>query len=155
MTIRLLFAAAAVFLAGQQAAVANDWMPPVTSPVVARECGSCHMAFQPGFLPSRSWHRLMGSLSDHFGDDASLPADTARTIRDYLSTNAGDVVNKGRAGRYMQWVAPNGVPLRITENPDFLRKHRFPDATWKDPKIVTKSNCPACHVGADRGLYDD
>jgi len=26
---------------------------------------------------------------------------------------------------------------------------------WKDPKVVTKSNCPACHVQAGVGNFDD
>ena len=129
-------------------------MPPVRDPVAQKECGACHMAFQPGFLPARSWNRMMDSLADHFGEDASLPADQVRTIRDYLIANAGDVVNQGRARKYMQWVAPGGTPQRITENPDFLRKHRFADSVWKDPKVMTKSNCLACHSGADRGIYD-
>ena len=34
-------------------------------------------------------------------------------------------------------------------------KHRFADKVWKDPKVVTKSNCPACHRGADQGWYED
>ncbi|MFO1188381.1 MAG: diheme cytochrome c [Alphaproteobacteria bacterium] len=144
----------AYLLGTHQAPAGDDWMPPVTNPVVRKECGTCHMAFQPGFLPARSWNRMMDELADHFGEDASLPEDTRSIIRDYLATHAGDVVGTGRARKYMQWVAPGGAPQRITENPDFLRKHRFPDSAWRDPKVVTKSNCPACHVGAEQGSYD-
>ena len=145
---------AALLLLASPAWAGNDWMPPVRDATVQKECGTCHMAFQPGFLPARSWTRMMGSLADHFGEDASLPDDKIEIIRTYLTANAGDVVNQGRAARYMQWVAPGGTPQRITENPDFLRKHRFPEAVWKDPKVVTRSNCLACHIGAERGLYE-
>lgn len=144
---------AALLLLTSPASAGNDWMPPVRDATVQKECGTCHMAFQPGFLPARSWTHLMGSLADHFGEDASLPDDKIAIIRAYLTANAGDVVNQGRAARYMQWVAPGGTPQRITENPDFLRKHHFADSVWKDPKVVTKSNCAACHSGAERGLY--
>lgn len=66
------------------------------------------------------------------------------------------MVTQGRAHKYMQWVAPGGTPQRITENPDFQRKHRrISDQTWKDPKVVTKSNCSACHRGADQGWFED
>lgn len=48
-----------------------------------------------------------------------------------------------------------GTPQRITETPDLTREHRFPDRVWKDPRVVTKSNCLACHPGAVEGQYDD
>ncbi|MGD9885604.1 MAG: hypothetical protein AB7U95_36445 [Reyranella sp.] len=56
--------------------------------------------------------------------------------------------------KYMRWVAPDGTPLRLTENPAFLRKHRFPESVWKDPKVVTRSNCLACHTDAGAGRYE-
>ncbi|MCR6631855.1 MAG: diheme cytochrome c [Magnetospirillum sp.] len=31
----------------------------------------------------------------------------------------------------------------------------FPKKTWKRPDVVSKSNCPACHRGAEQGDYDD
>jgi hypothetical protein len=152
--MRLLVTLAGVLLAASPAFAGDGWMPPVSDATVQKECGACHMAFQPGFLPARSWARMTASLADHFGEDASLPDDKVEIIRNYLTANAGDVVNQGRAAKYMQWVAPGGTPQRITDNPDFLRKHRFADSVWKDPKVVTKSNCVACHSGAERGFYD-
>lgn len=152
--MRLFSALAGVLLAASPAFAGDDWMPPVRDATVQKECGACHMAFQPGFLPARSWARMTASLADHFGEDASLPDDKVEIIRNYLMANAGDVVNRGRDANYMQWVAPGGTPQRITDNPDFLRKHRFADSVWKDPKVVTKSNCVACHSGAERGYYE-
>lgn len=152
--MRRLTLLAALLLLASPAWAGDERMPPVRDATVRKECGACHMAFQPGFLPARSWSHMMGSLADHFGEDASLPDDKIEIIRNYLTSNAGDVVNRGRAAKYMQWVAPGGTPQRITENPDFLRKHRFPEAVWKDPKVVTKSNCLACHSGADRGAFE-
>lgn len=144
----------AFLLFGAAPADAGDgWVPPIRNEAVLKECGACHMAFQPAFLPARSWRRMMDGLADHFGEDASLTADTLDIIRTYLAANAGDVVMQGRALKYMQWVAPGGAPQRITENPDHLRKHRFPDTVWKDPKVLTKSNCLACHSGAEHGRY--
>ncbi|MBF0333783.1 MAG: diheme cytochrome c [Alphaproteobacteria bacterium] len=122
------------------AASADDRVPPVRDPLVLKECGECHMAFQPAFLPARSWERLMDTLSDHFGDDATLPPTTAAAIRRTL------VAGAGRAG---------GAPSRITETRFFRHEHDFPDRVWNDPKVVTRSNCPACHRGAERGVYED
>lgn len=134
----------------------DDRVAPINDPLVLKECGACHMAFQPAFLPARSWNRMMDQLVDHFGEDAALSADRTKAIRDFYEANAGDVVTWGRARKYMRWVAPGGTPQKITENPDFLRKHeRISERVWQDPKVVTKSNCPACHRGADQGWYDD
>ena len=145
----------AALLASTAQASADDWVPPITDQLVQKECGNCHMAFQPAFLPKRSWQKIMDTLSDHFGEDASLPDAQIVAIRAYLTKNAGDVKQLGVAQKYMRWVEPGGAPLKITENPAFLREHNFPDRVWKDPKVVTKSNCLACHAQADRGNYDD
>ncbi|MGE5517903.1 MAG: diheme cytochrome c [Bacteroidota bacterium] len=155
MTMRFAVLFASAMVAAFPAFAGNDWVPPVKDPLVLKECGQCHMAFQPAFLPARSWNRMMDELPNHFGEDASLPAEKREAIRQYLTANAGDVLMAGRARKYMQWVAPEGKPQKITENPDFQRKHRLPDKVWADPKVVTKSNCPACHRGAEQGLYDD
>lgn len=142
-------------LASTSQVLADEWAPKVTEPLVQKECGVCHMAFQPAFLPAKSWDQMMGDLANHFGEDASLPTDQVSAIRAYLTANAGDVKNQGVARKYMRYVVPDGAPLRITENPAFLREHRFADSVWRNPKIVTKSNCLACHTQADNGDYDD
>ncbi len=136
-------------------ASADERVPPITDRLVQKECGSCHMAFQPAFLPARSWDHIMNTLSDHFGEDASLPDTQVAAIRAYLTKNAGDVTRQGIARKYMRWVDADGVPQKITENPAFLREHDFPDRVWKDPKVLTKSNCLACHTQAESGNYDD
>lgn len=132
---------------------ADDRVPPVGDALTRKECGHCHMAFQPAFLPARSWNRLMDGLAGHFGDDASLAPDKARHIRDWLTANAGDRTGTGR--KYLRRLDTGATPLRITETPSFLREHRFPDSVWKRPEILTRSNCPACHKGAEHGWYDD
>ena len=133
---------------------ADDRVPPVTDPLVRQECGGCHMAFPAGLLPARSWHRLVQDRADHFGEDLALPAETAELIAGYLAANAGDAAGGGLSRKYMRWVKPDGTPIRITENPAFLRKHPFPDTTWSDPQVVTRSNCLACHTGAAAGDFD-
>lgn len=139
MTRRLLPALLVLFAAAP-ALADDDWVPPVTDPLVKKECGECHMAFQPAFLPARSWNAIMDGLRDHFGDDAALPADKVDAIRKVLVAGAG---------------RDRGQGLRITETRWFLHEHRLPDRVWKDPKVVTRSNCPACHTGAEQGWYED
>ena len=50
IAVALLMTAAAIAVAD-----GGERVPPVTDPVVKKECGSCHMAFPPHFLPRRSW----------------------------------------------------------------------------------------------------
>lgn len=143
----------ALMLGASPAWAEDDRVAPVTNALVLKECGSCHMAFQPAFLPAASWNKIMDTLSDHFGEDASLPADKAHTIRAYLVDGASGSRRGHDWNRHATGM--DTVPLRITETGMFLRKHRFPDRVWKDPKVLTKSNCPACHTDAERGWYED
>ncbi|MDA8230548.1 MAG: diheme cytochrome c [Magnetospirillum sp.] len=129
----------------------DDRVPPVTHELTRSECGQCHMAFQPAFLPARSWNAIMDGLGDHFGEDASLRPEKAKSIRDYLVANAGG----GARPSFLRRLAADAAPLRITETPAFLRKHRFADSVWTKPGIVSKSNCAACHQGAEAGVYED
>lgn len=135
----------------------DERLPPITSSAVRDECGACHMAFQPQFLPRRSWQRIMDGLADHFGEDASLPDGTRREITAYLLANAADT-SRSREGR--RFAASNGrgePPLRITEMPRWVAEHRgeVRPSAWNSPRVGSKANCPACHRGANDGYYDD
>ncbi len=123
------------------AASGLERVPVISHPATAKECGECHMAFQPALLPAGSWLRIMDGLADHFGEDASLAADLTASIRAYLAANAG------RSG--------DPAITRITEQSWFVKEHRFPAAVWQRPEIMTKSNCLACHPRAEKGSYDD
>lgn len=133
----------------------SDFVPPVRDPEVKKLCGECHLAFPPAFLPARSWDRLLDTQSDHFGEDLALSPEEVQRVKSYLRARAGDMPNSGGPRKFLRWMAPGATPIRITENPAFLREHNFPDRVWRDPKVVTRSNCQACHAGADRGLFDD
>ena len=123
-------------------------------PTYAKECGSCHMAFQPQFLPTRSWTALMNNLGSHFGENATLDDATSRAILTYLEANAGDA---GGYGRYLRGLPASQTPLRITETPYWIREHQSEvrPAAFLDPKVKTKANCIACHAGAQQGIYED
>ncbi|MFA5119773.1 cytochrome C [Zavarzinia sp.] len=138
--MRRLLLATALLFAGGTAALAEDYIPPVNDPTTAKECGECHMAFQPALLPAGSWHRIMGNLSDHFGENASLPPATATAIESYLTANAG-----------------RGDPnvLRITEQRWWRHEHDFSDRAWKRSGAASKIDCVACHRDAAAGLYED
>ncbi|MFQ5438682.1 MAG: cytochrome C [Paracoccaceae bacterium] len=119
------------------------------------ECSACHMAYQPFFLPKRSWITMMNGLSDHFGEDASLDDASRRAIEAYLVANAAD--RNGRMPRWLKKLPRNAAPQRISELSWFRHEHGSRVSKWikKHPEAGSVSNCVICHKGAERGYYDD
>ena len=121
-------------------------LPRKVPSIVQSECASCHMLYPPAFLPKESWARLMGGLEKHYGVDASLDPKSVKDISLWLSEYAGTY-------KRVSGSPPND---RITESAWFIKKHRkISEATWRNPKVKSKSNCMACHTAADKGNYDD
>ena len=111
-----------------------------------QECGSCHLAYPAGLLPSRSWRRIMDGLDRHFGTDASLDAPATQQIAAWLQAHAAD---RGR-------MAAEPPQDRISRSTWFERTHRRIDAAvWQLASVRTAANCAACHAGAAQGDFDD
>ena len=122
-------------------------------PVWASECGSCHYAFHPSLLPRSSWAAIMGGLSDHFGEDASLPPAAAAEVAGFLQTYAAEDWDT-KAAQLLSNVSP-ADPLRITATPFWSRRHRRIDpAVFASAPVKAKSNCIACHRDAATGRFD-
>ncbi|SFP93564.1 diheme cytochrome c [Hydrogenimonas thermophila] len=121
------------------------------------ECGACHMAYQPEFLPKRSWKKMMLTLEDHFGTDATLEKEEFQQILEYLLENASD--NKavyGDIGKMGKRIYPNTSPLRISETPYFKKEHReIPKRFIKQKAVKSLANCNACHTNAQSGSYSE
>lgn len=121
----------------------------------AAECGDCHLAYAPWLLPAPSWRAVMGSLADHFGDNAELDAPTADRILAFLERHAAEQTGGRvalRVQRATQGVAP---PLRITQT-DYFRgqHHEIPRSMIEGNEGVrSPSRCEACHGGAERGSF--
>jgi hypothetical protein len=106
------------------------------------ECGSCHIAYPPQLLTGGGWHRLMGELDKHFGVDASIDANDAREIENFLLDNAG-----------LRWGGKNSESgMRISDTPWFIRVHgKIPRKIMYESTINGPAHCTACHVLAERG----
>jgi hypothetical protein len=127
---------------------------PVRNELYKQECASCHMAYQPGLLPSASWRKLMSGLDNHFGENAELSTEDGQAILAYLAANAADTVSQGRSPAFAR-TSPAGS-IRITESRYFLRKHReVPKRLLAHEQIGSFSNCVACHRSADKGVYNE
>jgi hypothetical protein len=111
-----------------------------------QECGSCHLAFAPAFLPAQSWRTMMQGLDKHFGTDATLGAPETAEISAFLVKNASN-----------RWSGA-ATPLRITETRGFMKEHdakEVPAAVWKRESIKSAANCAACHPHADKGTFNE
>jgi hypothetical protein len=156
LALSLVAIAFSALVLGRAQAGGGHYYPPVIDPVVKEECGSCHLAFAPSMLPARSWKRMMGDLKNHFGDDASVDAETVTRITGYLTANAADTGGQRYSEKLLRGVPATSAPLRITELPKWVKEHRkVPDWEWKHKDVRTRANCTACHVDAERGYYDE
>jgi hypothetical protein len=136
---------------------AKPGIDPVGSQRYVEECGSCHFPYQPGLLPAPSWEKIMGSLDDHFGENAELDEGDRKTIQNYLLNNAAGRVNYGLSNKLMAAQRERPLPLRITEMRYFAYEHsEIPkELVQENPKVRSFSNCDSCHQRAKRGLYDE
>lgn len=119
-----------------------------SDPAWLEECGACHIAYPPRFLPAESWRGIMVGLDDHFGSDASLDVKAAGEISAFLEQNARRrKTTPDASGKY---------PLRITESRWFRREHaRAASRVKDDPKLKNLANCGACHMQAESGSFSE
>ncbi len=131
--------------------------PAVDNAAYVKECSSCHFLYQPGLLPERSWEALMKNTGKHFGEDLALDEKTVAEIAGYLAANSAERSRTEWSGKILDSLKKTEAPLRITEAPYIVRKHREVRAeVFKRPSVKSFSNCGACHTkGADGNFEED
>ncbi len=133
----------------------KHYLTPVNNPTYIEECGGCHFAYLPEFLPSGSWNKIMAGLDDHFGEEIEIDTESINAISEYLISNSAEKSSAKRAVKIVRSLRGR-TPIRISEIPYILEKH-----DEVDPKIYNResigslSNCSACHTTAEKGIYDD
>jgi len=132
-------------------------VPAVTNQTYAAECGSCHFAYQPGWLPERSWKQLMGSLDNHFGENAELDDTTREQLTNYLVGRAADVLPNRMSRRILSSLRADETPLRISELRFMQHEHNeIPRRLIEEnPKVGSRSSCQACHTQAAGGFFNE
>ena len=130
---------------------------PATNQSYREECGDCHMAYQPGLLPVRSWKQIMSNLDNHFDENAELELPLRQQLTDYLIRNAADHSDYKRSKAMIRSLSYNDIPLRISETRYFLRKHDELPArvVQHNPEVKSFSRCEVCHTQADKGSYNE
>ncbi len=153
--MRIFLLAAALSTVALPAA-SDEPFPPVTSETVKKECAECHVLFRPQMLPKKSWNVIMGGLSKHFGEDASLDGMILKEVRDYHVAHAADVEDHKNARKFLEGVDLNNPPLKVTDTPRFIEKHEeIPDAAFAHKAVKSKARCDACHLGTRDGDFGD
>ncbi len=127
----------------------------VRDPLTAKECGACHMAYPPIFLPARSWRAVMAGLDEHFGEDASLPAEQVAQITAYLTAKSADGGGTYWGKLLTKRIGSKNTLLRLTETPYWVKEHRGHLKAAAMAQAKSKANCPACHRYAAEGIWEE
>ena len=125
----------------------------ITDQLTKTECGACHFAYPASMLPGASWRKIMSGLENHFGEDASLDAQTRQHITEYLVAQAGDT--KLRTSKFVRGLDTQNPPLRITETKYWIKLHPAIAKENSHLKIAgLKASCAVCHRRAEDGYYE-
>jgi cytochrome b len=121
------------------------------------ECAeTCHAAFHPTLMPSESWHRIMAGLEDHFGESVILDESGTAEILAYLLSAPAERSMTEASRKLAHSIRPGEIPIRITDIPYWVNKHsEISEEVYRRSSIVSRSNCVACHPGAEMGSFED
>jgi cytochrome c553 len=118
-------------------------------------CGGCHLAYPPDLLPARSWEKILAGIENHYGSNVALDQASEKVISAFLYKNAADRSRTERARKIMRSLG-NNTPMRITEVPYIIKEHHeINQNVFKRNAVGSLSNCSACHVTAQKGVFDD
>jgi hypothetical protein len=128
---------------------------PNTSATYEKECGGCHFPYQPGWLPERSWRKILAGLKEHFGDNAELKPGAREAVTEYLVAHSADHEDTWRSREVLEAIPPGSTPVSITRVLYVGGIHGgFLDPAFKGkPEVKTLSQCPVCHIRAERGSF--
>ncbi len=126
-------------------------------PVLALECGDCHIVFPAYLLPAQSWRLIMDTTEDHFGDELDLEEEDAETIREYLVRHSADHSTREAAFKILESLKWRYEHVNsIVHTPYWKKTHkRIPSKVFKKKEIDSKFSCDACHPDIVKGRIDD
>jgi len=118
-----------------------------------QSCGQCHIPYPPDFLPSGSWEKLLGSTEKHFGESLDIDQKDKDIIATYLKENGAES-SKSRISQKIMQSLDGKTPLRLTEIPYIIKKHRkYSPDVLKRKSIGSLAQCNACHQSADKWKF--
>ena len=99
----------------------DEHIQPITDQLTKNECSACHFAYPASMLPEASWKKIMGSLGNHFGEDASLDTQTIQHITKYHVGQAGE--NKLWSSKFVRGLDKQNPPTQNTETKYSIELH--------------------------------
>ena len=101
-------------------------------------------------------HGFDQAKAKHFGVDLALDKATAAALLAFMTENEAEKHATEPAVKINRSVTAAAVPLRITETPYWVSKHKNIAASdWQSPLIKSKANCASCHLDAEAGTFED
>ncbi|MBF0213072.1 MAG: cytochrome C [Magnetococcales bacterium] len=153
----LLLIASALLWSDTAWADRHERIPPATHAPTVKACSDCHMLYPAEMLPKASWEKIMKNLDNHFGETATLPEGERQEITRYLTRMAGDGDGRAWGRKFLRGLSEGDAPMRISETPYFQRKHgkKLSAGVFKKEGSRSPANCPACHLQAAQGWYEE
>ncbi len=126
-------------------------------PVLALECGDCHVVFPAHLLPAGGWRLIMDTPDDHFGDELDLDEEDAQTIREYLVAHSAEHSTREAAFKILESVKEKEGPVySIVHTPYWKKTHKkIPSKVFKSKAVDGKYSCDACHPDIVKGMIGD
>ena len=151
LAVTLLSAA----LAAQAATFARRDVGRNTNATYEKECGGCHFPYQPGWLPERSWRKIMASLREHFGENAELKVPDRDAVLAYLVAGSAERSKNLRSYEQLEAIRPGETPISITQVLYVGGIHGgFLDPKFKGkPAAKNLAQCPLCHMRSENGWF--
>lgn len=153
--VSVLVLGGGVWLAQALAAREPENMPVAEiHPLVAEECSACHMVYHPSLLTAKNWDRIVSTLEDHYGEDASLDDKSTLEIREWMMAHAAETTDTRASYVFADAQADGDKLLSITQTEFWKTRHaKFGDAVFSRKGIYSRANCVACHKDAKTGLF--
>ncbi|NDR58849.1 cytochrome b/b6 domain-containing protein [Aliiruegeria sabulilitoris] len=116
------------------------------------ECSACHLAYHPSLLTGAEWRALMAGLEDHYGEDASLDAETTARITDWLVAHDAATAQTRPARMFAGTLGTSAVSMTESRAWNHLHQDVREEIFLRAP-VYSKSNCSACHSDAETGWF--
>jgi len=127
--------------------------PPPLAAVLRDECGGCHEPYHPIVLTATGWRQMIAGLADHFGEDAALSPDTARTVEAALTQGGTAETSDREVAHWMRSPDP-AAPFAVTRSAGWQARHRaLPETVFTGRAVSGRGHCSACHADAQDGLF--
>lgn len=129
----------------------------VTNPEYRTACGECHLAYQPGLLPARSWQQITAHLPWHFGQTLTIDPELLARLQRYLELAAADRNGYLRSIKIMIDTPEDLTPLRISELSHVRVEHAKSEVPVDEAAVRVGGlhRCEGCHTRAEAGFYNE